>query len=361
MLSETIKRIDKIHPYPAKFTIDIAIKLIEKHSKIGDVVYDPFLGSGTTILACNLLERKAIGTDINHIAILISKFKTIVLNHKEKKELSYLIEVLKNLKEDNIVLLHHYKSIDHWFKKDVVLALSSILNNINLIKSINSKIFAQTIFSSIINLVSNQESDTRYAAIEKKVLNFNYVIELFIKKIQNALILQEDLGVIDYKNFGECYLHDSLKSTEIIKSKVDLIMTSPPYPNTYDYYLYHKHRMLWLNFDPNFSMKKEIGSRREYSSLKKPKEKFDDDLFKILEEANKLLKVNGKSIIIIGDGKINGETYSADINVVEVAKKLNWILLESSYTFLDNTSRSFRKSFRTKGKKEHILIFKKVS
>jgi site-specific DNA-methyltransferase (cytosine-N4-specific) len=203
MLSETIKRIDKIHPYPAKFTIDIAIKLIEKHSKIGDVVYDPFLGSGTTILACNLLERKAIGTDINHIAILISKFKTIVLNHKEKKELSYLIEVLKNLKEDNIVLLHQYKSIDHWFKKDVVLALSSILNNINLIKSINSKIFAQTIFSSIINLVSNQESDTRYAAIEKKVLNFNYVIELFIKKIQKRKTKHE-VSFIAFNGTPKC-------------------------------------------------------------------------------------------------------------------------------------------------------------
>lgn len=39
--------------------------LVEKHSKPNDLVLDPFMGSGTTALACEQLERKWLGTELN--------------------------------------------------------------------------------------------------------------------------------------------------------------------------------------------------------------------------------------------------------------------------------------------------------
>lgn len=217
------------------------------------------------------------------------------------------------------------------------------------------------IFSSIINIASNQESDTRYASIDKKYLNENYVYDKFREKLKAAIAIFDNLA-INNNETQQVFLHNSKTlSQKLQKDSISLVFTSPPYPNTYDYYLYHKHRMLWLDFDVNFSMQNEIGSRREYSSLKLPKEKFNNDLLEIFTQCQIVLKDNAYIVLVMGDGKIQGEIYNAKDEMLNIAKKLKWDLVDYSHTELDSTSRSFKQSYRTKNKKEHILVFQKVA
>lgn len=360
---ELLRKLDRIHPYPAKFPVDLAIKYIIKYTEEGDRVFDPFVGSGTTLLAAKALKRYGYGTDINHIAILISNFKTLDLTKKDLDTLKAFIEDFSNNynKYINQVIKYNYPSIEHWFCNDAIIALSSIKNRILEIKNDRQQIFCKLIFSSIINTVSNQESDTRYAAIDKPILNLKHIIEIFVKKFNTALKLLQDINFEETnKNQIKAFLHDAKNCCEIIEpNSIDLILTSPPYPNTYDYYLYHKHRMNWLGYDVKYSMEAEIGSRREFSSLKKPQEKFDDDLYEIFASCHKLLKSNGNVVIVMGDGRIQGKTYDAKSNVEKICSRLNWKLVDYSYTNLDDTSRAFQQSYRTKGKKEHVLTFQK--
>lgn len=358
-----IQKIDRIHSYPAKFTIDLAMEYIKRYSKELDVVYDPFAGSGTTLLGSSLLKRYSFGTDINHIAVLISKFK---LNDLSNEQISFLNEFIKKFegnwkKECESITCYDYPSIDHWFCKDSIVVLSYIKKLIEQIYDEKCKTFCMLVFSSIINNASNQESDTRYAAIYKPGVTKEYVAKLFVKKFNSTLELMSNIERNQNILAGSSiFLHDSKKCSEVIKeNSVDLILTSPPYPNTYDYYLYHKHRMNWLGFDVKFSMEKEIGSRREFSSLKHPKEKFDNDMFEIFKECNKLLKKGGIVVLIMGDGKISGETYEAKSNMERLCASLGWVLIDYSFTLLDDTSKSFTKSYRTTGKKEHIIVFKR--
>ena len=83
MNNEILQKLDRIHPYPAKFTVDLALEYINKYTNEGDIVYDPFVGSGTTLLASSILRRRGYGTDINHIAILIAKGKLLHFSNKE--------------------------------------------------------------------------------------------------------------------------------------------------------------------------------------------------------------------------------------------------------------------------------------
>lgn len=358
-----LQKIDRLHPYPAKFPIEIALDFVNKYTTEGDVVFDPFVGSGTTLLASSVLHRRGFGTDINHIAILISKGKLLHLN---EGELLRLEEFIRDF-DDNYVQLSQdvvprlYPSVEHWFCDNSIRVLSVILDGIEGLETESEKLFAKLSMSAIINTVSNQESDTRYAAVEKPDLTLQKIGTVFSRKFRSLLSLIRELDHEDrwYEENHPCLL-DAKKCGEIIdQESVDLILTSPPYVNTYDYYLYHKHRMNWLGYDVKYSMDTEIGSRREYSSLKHSADKFSDDLRDIFQACDKVLKKKGKVVLIIGDGKVAGEIYDAKERLVEICLPIGWHLIDYSYTNLDVTSRSFQQSYRTKGKKEHILVFEK--
>lgn len=349
-----LKKLDRIHPYPAKFTIDLALENIKKYSDDGAIL-DPFCGSGTTLLAAKQLDKKSFGFDINYIANLITQAKLLNLTQSELNE-------LKTFRIQHGNSRHDYPNIHHWFTNESIIALSNIKTSIQIFGKDNQryKIFLDLIFSSIINLVSNQESDTRYASIKKTHINESYVYEKFLEKLHSALEIFSNTSK-KIQNTQQVFLHNSKQLTQKIpKDSISLIFTSPPYPNTYDYYLYHKHRMLWLDFDVRFSMLNEIGSRREYSSLKLPKEKFNNDLFEIFSQCHMVLKDKSYIVLVMGDGKIQGEIYDAKNELLQIIEKLGWHLIDCSYNELDQTSRSFTKSYRTKNKKEYILVFQKV-
>lgn len=359
---EDINKIDRIHSYPAKYTVEMLEYYINKYTKENDIILDPFVGSGTTLLAARWMNRESIGFDINPVAYQISKVKTNTYTNDDNKKIEKIVKKIsdffKNIEKENFELIE-YESINHWFRRNVIIGLSAIRHCIkNYVKDEEIKDICYLAFSSVILPLSNQESDTRYSAKDKGNISLDEILNIYIKKLNevfNIALLTEGLNTKSQVLLMDANMIDST----LENNSVDFLITSPPYPNTYDYYLYHKHRMLWLGYDFKPVMEKEIGSRREFSSLKKEADKFTNDLFKIFKSANSSLKVGAHIVVVIGDGKIAGEKYDSYDNTVKIAKKLNWKLIEERYTELDKTSRNFQQSFRTKGKKEYFLVFEK--
>lgn len=58
--------------YRGNWAPQVARNLILLYSKEGEVVLDPFMGSGTTIIECVLLKRKCFGVDINEKAVMLA-------------------------------------------------------------------------------------------------------------------------------------------------------------------------------------------------------------------------------------------------------------------------------------------------
>jgi len=76
--SISIWSIEKTHQemkleHPAVFPLELCKRLIEIFTKKGDTVLDPFVGSGTTMVAARDLERHGIGFDVNPKFIEIAK------------------------------------------------------------------------------------------------------------------------------------------------------------------------------------------------------------------------------------------------------------------------------------------------
>jgi len=59
--------------------------LIMKYTKEGDLIFDPFVGGGTTLIEAYLLGRKSVGIDINPVAIEMSKKRLAEMETKIRK------------------------------------------------------------------------------------------------------------------------------------------------------------------------------------------------------------------------------------------------------------------------------------
>ena len=70
-------------PYYAMFPIDFAFEVVEKHSKKGDFVLDPFAGRCSSIFAGGILGRHSLGIEINPVGWL---YGTVKLNPADKSD-----------------------------------------------------------------------------------------------------------------------------------------------------------------------------------------------------------------------------------------------------------------------------------
>jgi len=71
--------IDKYHPTPKP--IDLFEKMIMYTTQMGDLVLDPFAGSGPCLIAANKMNRRAIGIEINQVFcdVIISRLQQVPL------------------------------------------------------------------------------------------------------------------------------------------------------------------------------------------------------------------------------------------------------------------------------------------
>jgi len=353
------------HTYPAKFIPQIPNATIKLLTKEGDIILDPFGGCGTTAVEAKLLNRNAIIVDINPIAVLVSKVKTTKLN---RKKINKIDGILLKIKEDisnyyynkNIKIKYkipEFKNINHWFEEDVKNELAIIKYYLDTISDKDLKNYLYAAFSSIIVKVSNQESDTRYASINKNIDQFE-VFETFLKKLKK---MNERIINFSEKAFNsniKVYEADARYLSFLENNSIDHIVTSPPYANTYDYYLYHKFRMVWLGYDVKKVQDNEIGSRNKHSSRKEGIETFEENLNLCLKEMSRVLKPNKYAVIVIGDSIIRGELIRVNKLLDNLAKNNNFKLVKCiSYNLKKNT-RMFNPKFTNGDKLEYIMFFK---
>jgi DNA modification methylase len=69
------KHVHRLHPYLGKFVPQLAETLLRRSLAAGAVVYDPFAGSGTTLVEANALGIRAIGADVSAFNCLLMRVK----------------------------------------------------------------------------------------------------------------------------------------------------------------------------------------------------------------------------------------------------------------------------------------------
>lgn len=356
-LDATQDALSNIHPYPARFIPDIPRELISiLGCEENCVVLDPFCGSGTTLVEAQRAGYDAVGVDLNPIACLISRVKTECLPQKFWLIAHQVYEGSK-VAYEGCIEIPVIPNLDHWFKSDIQKALSAILQQIEVQSDGIIKDALKLALSSIIVRVSNQESDTRYAAVDNKYV----ACDVFNAFINACRKINESKQKHNIQSDSTKIIHsDILKVTaKDLDKNVGLVITSPPYPNAYEYWLYHKYRMWWLGFDPIEVRTYEIGARPHYQ--KKNGQTADDfrkqmsSVFDLLQE---VLVIGGHICFVVGRSVIKGQIVDNAKIISEVAQEHNLTPVANIEREISSTKKSFNLKYG-KIKTENILIFRK--
>lgn len=354
------------HPYPAKFTPQIVNKYFNLYCQQGFRILDPFCGSGTTLVEGILNNMHSVGIDLNPIAYIISRAKSSKYSLEELSDLqNFILEFQLKFSDglfskkyfyNNTITIPDFPNRKHWFQENVAYELAVLRRIIDEIKNEKTRMLLYCAFSKIIVKVSNQDSEVRYTA---KIKNHpdGIVFSLFSETVLNYLKI---LSSTDYKvtSDAEVYNGDSL---EILKSfpddTFDFIITSPPYINTFDYYLYHKLRMFWLGYNHIPVRQKEIGNhhRIDTKNFKLAKAEYIDSMSNIINEISRVAKPMSFFIIIIGDGIVEKKTIDMSKVISDICMNSNYVIEKIESVNLSDITRSFNKKFSNAPKKEHSI------
>ena len=67
------------YDHPTQKPVDLMCKPILNHLKRGELVYEPFLGSGTTLAAAELTERTCLGIELDpkYVDVVVQRWQTL--------------------------------------------------------------------------------------------------------------------------------------------------------------------------------------------------------------------------------------------------------------------------------------------
>jgi len=360
------------HPYAAKFPPYAVRSLIQKYTNTYDNVLDPFCGSGTTLVECRLLCRNATGIELNPVGKLISETKAALYT---KEDINLAINAISQLESHCLTINQWIKSFssenilpnhpnkEFWFKPHILKELYAIKLTIDQYVD-NAKVhnLLMTGFSRIVVPVSNQESETRYKAIEKN-LPLGYTLRLYIKVIEGYIEVLKKYDPTD----SECDTKidviegDARDQINCLKRKFDFVITSPPYINSYDYYLYHKHRIYWLSKDPKMVRRLEMGGHHtvDRQTYENATTEYRESMVRIFQGIFKALKPEKYFALLIGDGIVKGKKVKANELVEEIAKLTGFEQTSTISIPLREVSRRFIKGTDSNEKLHHIIVLRK--
>lgn len=370
-----------IHPYPAKFIPQIPRNLILRLSLPGETVCDPFGGCGTTALEAILCGRSAISTDLNPLAKIIGQAKTLTLTKEEDDDISDLLEQLQFLSSDVSSLSQDIVSnrdrwerfipaipnILEWFHPNAIAELGYLRWRIENLESDRARDLARVSLSKSILKASYQDGETRYARRERETVE-GWVVGLFCSNLDTALVKVRQLGpllrfrepVFKTLDLRQDIVSDSNDPTsdEIRENRVDLIVTSPPYPNTTDYHLYHRFRLFWLGFDPRKLARSEIGSHLRHQKEATGFEQYLDEMKLCLINMYKMLRPGRYAVLVLGDGVFDGKICATSKELARLSSSIGFEDVGSIDRAVHATKRSFISPAR-RIRAETLLVLRK--
>jgi tRNA G10 N-methylase Trm11 len=263
--------------FPAKFHPPVARALLDRYVDGDDkTVWDPFVGSGTLLVEAAVAGRSAIGSDVDPLAIFVSRVKSrplpaedvnrawkrldARLSRWDRGEAWYVgfdprtEDIAWRDPEERLPAI---PNIAHWFRPYVAVDLARIKREIHSIPDRSVREFFLLILGSIIRASSNADpvpvSGLEVTSHMRRLEAAGRTVDPFRLYSATARRAIADMAQFERaldtppKPIRTFRADATRPQARRLPEGVSAIITSPPYHGAVDYYRRHQLEMFWLD------------------------------------------------------------------------------------------------------------------
>jgi len=351
-----------LHPYPAKFIPELPRRLIRLLSRPGELVVDPFSGGGTSGVEALALGRDFLGIDANPVGNAAGRAKTRQLGEDgiaalRECEAAVMAMGPEDLRNRTPSWLPSIPNLEKWYDDEVFAALGVLRDLVTEVPQPEARDLALIAFVQAAAKLSFQDSETRYVSRPREIEAIE-APRLLLAELRRVRRIAESLEVAAATaRFVDGDARDP-DSFPVEPDSAGLVVTSPPYPNTFDYHLYHRFRLFWLGEDPSALRRMEIGSHLRNQSIEDPIASYLEDMEKVLANCLRVLAPGRCAVLVVGDGLFKGEVFATAPALAERAEELGY----DHVATIDRPLPAHRRSVTKPGRRlleEQLLFLRK--
>jgi hypothetical protein len=332
-------------------------------------------GSGATLVEACLLGRKAIGVDLDPLALRQCRAKTTWLDPEQ-------VHIAGQRVVDTALMWGRIgdpltqflgrldaatrKFIDYWFKAETQKELSALVLAVEQETHPDLRVLFEVLISSVIVTKSGGVSmardlaHTRPHRVDDKTPR--NAIKMFETQLQHAVAAFKDVG--GAPGWRGTVLPADSRHLPLADETVDLIVTSPPYANALDYMRAHKFSLVWLGqpIERLSTLRGEyIGSERS-SNLNMgdlpetvqasvcnlaaidPRKatvlgKYYHDMSLAIREMYRVIRSRRAVVMVVGPSTMRGLRIETHANLTDIARTIGFEVVGVERRPIDRDSR----------------------
>jgi len=370
------------HTYPARLhpaTARVLIEMIAKDARAKSLVVDPFCGSGTTLVEARAAGLRAVGTDLNPLAVLIARAKTWTAPARRRAEMRDTGHKIAGLvlaagkaarrsgaepapmrKPAGFDPNARNRRLAAWFAPHVRRELELIAMHLDELRETDAELadVLTACLSAILYKVSSRTSDTDGTWVDRNVprgapaRHFAQRVDLLYAGLADLAGAggPPDIFELDARRLGEVVPDGSAVA----------IVTSPPYAGTYDYAEHQRLRFDFLGLRHRELDAGEIGSRRSFlASSPQAERHWRGALSDSLDAIARALAPGGRAAIVIGDSFAGGRAMYA-LDDVRAAVSADLVFEAWASQHRPMLGGAERRAFGDRHKSEHIILLRRT-
>lgn len=243
-----------IHPFPARMAPAIATDWIPSASAVGQLtIADPMCGSGTVLTAALQRGHRAVGVDMDPLAVLMSEVATKGYGRNIDDEFAErLIADATAVAETGIVPVwwdeETAKFASFWFGPRQLRELVGLSVLISQIEDEGKRKASSVALSKIIVTKAPKASlaaDTSHSRPHRVIKSSDYDVLSGFRRAVKELRAVSGEGSPSHVTVHR----GDARATPLMDRSIDMVVTSPPYLNAIDYMRGHRMSLIWLGYN----------------------------------------------------------------------------------------------------------------